>query len=326
MSNPLSFPAVVRVIALVSSVSLLSTPSDASTAVAKVGNTSISRAALDQSVNQSISSTYFHQSMPSSTRLTVSKERLQELIRRELASLAARDAGLRDFVDEATSQCREIEKQLGPAEYAESLKLNGWTRKQHVRELSKTLAAAEAYRRFVTVPSVVSDAELRATYEAEPSRWTMPASARVQHILIRPSGTSEKAFDEAATTAKAITERARAGEDFGKLAGELSADDYRIRGGDLGLVHKGRLVPEVDAAVFAMPTGVASDPIRSAEGWHIVVVNERHEARQLSFAEAAPRIREVVEKERVSSTEAAWFASLKKKYPVVILDPELAGR
>ena len=316
-------PSVARKAALGAALLLYCAHASGSTVVAKVGATSITREALDRAVQQSVSATYFHKKLDDETLLQVAKARLEEMVRRELATLGAGDAGMPIPVLDARKRCAEVEKQLGPKDYAASLQYNGWSRDQHIREVAKTLLAEAAYQRFVTVPSSASDADVRKAYDAAPSRWKMPESVRVQHILIRPGGLGEAEKAEAAARAASVATRVRKGEDFAKLAAEFSTDDYRVKGGELGWVHRGRLVPEVDAVVFAIEPGSVPAAIHSSEGWHVVRVLERRPARQLAFGEAAPQIRKELEKQKVEATDASWFASLRKKYPVTILDPSL---
>jgi peptidyl-prolyl cis-trans isomerase C len=317
------FPTVARIVALAAGMFSVSGVAAGATVVAKVGPATISREAVDLAVQQSVGTTYFHKQLEGEARNKVARERLEELIRRELAAFAAKDGGIPLPASEAKKQCASIEKQLGARAYADSLKANGWTREQHVREVTKSLAAAEAYKQFVTIPSAVTDAEVQAEYAKAPARWTKPESVRVQHILIRTAGSAEAASAETKALADSIVVRIRDGEDFGTLASQYSADDYRVKGGDLGFVHRGRLVPELDAVVFDLEPGSVSDPILASDGWHVVRVLEHQPARQLTFDEAAPNIRSVLEKQKHDSIESDWLASLKKKYPVTILDPAL---
>lgn len=323
ISNDVRVSSFVTAVAAGAGLLLFCTQANGATVVAKAGAASITREALDRAVQQSVKATYFHKQLGPDALLEISKARLQELMRRELAALAAGDAGVPIPIADARKRCTEIERKLGPKGYAESLQFNGWTRNQHIREITKTLLADEAYRRFVTIPSAVSDVEVRKAYDAAPSRWKVPESLRVQHILIRPAGLGQDQLAAAEARAASVAGRIRKGEEFETLAAEFSADDYRVKGGDLGWVHRGRLIPEVDAVLFALEPGSVSAPIRSSEGWHVVRVLERRPARQLTFDEAEPQIRREIEKQKLEATEASWFASLRKKHPVTILDPSL---
>ena len=106
-----------------------------------------------------------------------------------------------------------------------------------------------------------------------------------RHILV-------KSLDEA----QAIVERLNAGEDFATIAMELSTDEgSKINGGDLGWFGRGVMVPEFEAASYALEnTGDISEPVNSTHGWHIIqllgkgiisVDERRHETLKATFFE-----------------------------------------
>ncbi|MCW2316132.1 peptidyl-prolyl cis-trans isomerase C [Rhodoblastus acidophilus] len=76
--------------------------------------------------------------------------------------------------------------------------------------------------------------------------------------------------------AKKVEERLKKGEDFGKLADELSKDPGS-KGGDLGWFTKDRMVPEFADVAFKTEAGKVSDPVKTQFGWHVIKVLEKRQ-------------------------------------------------
>jgi len=99
---------------------------------------------------------------------------------------------------------------------------------------------------------------------------TVEDQVHARHILVK---TEEEA--------KAALERIRAGEDFAKVAEEVSTDPgSKDKGGDLGWFPKGTMLPEFEKVAFETPVGQISEPVKTDYGYHIIKV-EGHEEREL---------------------------------------------
>jgi hypothetical protein len=121
---------------------------------------------------------------------------------------------------------------------------------------------------------IPDESALREMFEEE-QPYT---SVRAYHILIQVPDTATAAeIDSLKRVADELRERALAGESFEELAKKHSQDPATAaKGGDLGWVSKGRLVPELEDAVLRMQPGEISETLRSSLGFHIVKVTERN--------------------------------------------------
>ena len=123
---------------------------------------------------------------------------------------------------------------------------------------------------------VVTDAQAAAAYQERRSEFEQPPRARVSHILVRvPSTGGSQAEDQAKAKAEAARERLRGGADFAQVAREVSEDTATApKGGELGLVGPGELVPEFDQAVSGLKKGEVAGPVRTPFGYHVIKVTE----------------------------------------------------
>ncbi len=66
-------------------------------------------------------------------------------------------------------------------------------------------------------------------------------------------------------------ERIREGEDFAKVAKELSECPSRKRGGDLGYFGRGVMVKPFEQAAFSLQVGeITKEPVKTGFGYHII--------------------------------------------------------
>lgn len=292
--------------------------------VARVGARPVSAHALDGAVNEALNARYYHGNVRRDKLLELRREQLQKLIRRELNILGGLGRGLLLPVREAEAKRGEIERSLGKDEYRKSLKALGWSARDHARVLAEGMIGERAYERFVVEPATVDDALVRKTYEADPERWRVPESIKVEHILLRVApDAAAKTWTAREGEAQQLVQRLKSGESFEQLAARHSGDDYRVKGGDLGWVHRGRLVEPLESAVWGAGSGDVLGPLKGMDGFHIARVGARRPARQMTFDEAVPLLRKELERRRIDEAEDRWYSDLRKQYPVTILDPEL---
>ena len=175
------------------------------------------------------------------------------------------------------------------------------------RKIRYLLIDIDAVRAKVTIPT----ADVERAYNNGIDQYTTPEQVRASHILLKTDGK-----DDAAVKAKAgeILTQARAGADFADLAKKNSEDDASAKnGGDLDYFGRGRMVPEFDAAVFAMAPGQISDLVKTQYGYHIIKLVDKKTATTRTLAEVRQQITDQLAYERAQAQAADLSTALEKQ-------------
>jgi parvulin-like peptidyl-prolyl isomerase len=75
--------------------------------------------------------------------------------------------------------------------------------------------------------------------------------------------------------AEEVLRRARAGEDFAKLAQEFGTDGTKDKGGDLGWFGPGQMNADFEKATYALKPGEISGVVETSFGFHIIKLEEK---------------------------------------------------
>lgn len=132
----------------------------------------------------------------------------------------------------------------------------------------------------------VDEAFLRKYYKANMEKFRKPEQIHISEILFKadPAG-GQVVWTAAKEKAMDVIKKARAGEDFAELAKEYSEDVYADQGGDMGWAHKGSISPEIEQVADNLKVGEVGGPVLSIYGYHVVRLNGKKPAVQLSFEE-----------------------------------------
>jgi peptidyl-prolyl cis-trans isomerase D len=131
------------------------------------------------------------------------------------------------------------------------------------------------------------DETLKQRYEQEKSRFVSPEQRLASHILVKVGQNADaEAQKKALARAQAIAAEAKSGKDFAALA-KADSDDLgsKGQGGDLGWLEKGVTDPAFESALFAMKKGEISDPVKTAEGYHVIELRDVRPEKVRAFEE-----------------------------------------
>lgn len=160
--------------------------------------------------------------------------------------------------------------------------------------------------------------EVEKFYNSHMNRYRQGKKVNARHILIK---VAEDAGDDVKKAARdkieAAKKRVDGGEDFAKVAQEVSEDSSAKQGGSLGLFGEGAMVKPFEEAAFALKKGEISGVVESRFGYHVIKVEEIQEATKKELAEVEMDIAKQLMRDKGQMIEArkvadSALAELKK--------------
>jgi len=182
---------------------------------------------------------------------------------------------------------------------------------------------------------VVTDAEVRAHYDAHAADYVVPARRRVAMIQTKVAESAgEEVWKAAEVRAREALAKARkldaAVTNFGVVAREYSEDQAsRYRGGMIGWISDGQLDryrydPVVlQAAVGMAAAGDLSEPLRGKDGVYLVRVVEIEPVRERQFEQLSTGIHQRLLQDKLRAAEAAFRDALRKRSAIEIREAGL---
>jgi parvulin-like peptidyl-prolyl isomerase len=234
------------------------------------------------------------------------KNLTNDLISELLIKDRADRLGLTVSSDEVKDATEKLKQQYGlttDQQFNDSLQKSGLTRTDMEARLRDTILMNKVFGRELRGREDLTDKELRDRYDREKERYRLPERARLREIVVLKPDAS-LALDQTRQRVQQIAEQARNSADFALLAKTTSQAPTKDKGGDLGEVAKGELLPELDKAVFNSPSGAIIGPIEAKTAWHILKVEQR-------LPSEIPAFESIKDKLRKDASDDAWQRDYK---------------
>lgn len=175
-------------------------------------------------------------------------------------------------------------------------------------------------------PGYPSDSELKDAYESNKSKLLIPRSFHLSQIYISvPENADTAAQSAAKSKLDGISKQLAAkGADFAAIARKSSEEPASAaEGGKIGWLTEAQIQPEIRAKIPKLSLGSVSEPIRLADGWHILKVLDIREARTPALVEIRDQLVTQLRKERVALKRQEFLKELLEKNPLAINEIEL---
>jgi len=277
--------------------------------VAKVNGTALTKKDLDTELDRLIPQITFHRNVSPEKRKYYYGKAIEEIIAKELQFQDARAKGIKIDKGQIEAQTEKFKKRFKSKEaFKAALDKEGLTEDQLQANIEKEMLIQSVTARTVTEPSQMKEAELKEYYDKNPSKFKQPETMRIRLISTKDEKKSKDIFA-----------KLKDGEDFGELAYNLSEDDYRVKSGDIGYVHKGRMLPQIEEAASKLKIGEMSGPVRADDKWYIIKLEDKKPEKVISFEGTKVKLKKELETERAKELKKKWMEDLKAKAKIEVL-------
>jgi len=165
------------------------------------------------------------------------------------------------------------------------------------------------------------EAEIQKTYDANKSALIVPRQFRLAQIFLALPEGADKAIEDQVRKklAEVQLKLKQSKADFSAIAKENSMQAGAAEnGGDLGWVAETLLIPEIKTQVMGMANNAVSEPIKLADGFHIIKLIETKPAATRPLAEVRDALVQRLRAERAELLRRAYLARVLEQNPPAI--------
>jgi hypothetical protein len=206
-----------------------------------------------------------------------------------------------------------------------------WDQRPEVRfraEVARQNAIVESFvaSQVPDDPAFPSEDQVRAAYDANRSKLVVPRQYHLAQIFIAAplSGGVQGDADGLRRISDLRQQIVKAHADFAALARKSSDDKpSAANGGELGWLREEAVIPAIRSAIAGLSEGSVSEPVRSAEGWHLIKLLGTRPTAPATLAEAHDTLVRALRQERVAGEARAYIGGLLKADPMQINEIEL---
>jgi parvulin-like peptidyl-prolyl isomerase len=205
------------------------------------------------------------------------------------------------------------------ARFQAALKQEGMTVDDLRKNVEKQFMISQVQREEVGSKLTITEEEARQYYNAHPQEFTTQSNVTLREILVESPASTQKGQaginvaqdDEARAKANQIRGRILAGEDFGKVATEVSAAPSKSTGGLIGPINVSELSEALQNLIKTMKPGQVTAPIRVAKGYQILKLETIKEASVQSFDDVQDLVSERVHTDRQRQEVRKFLARVR---------------
>src|SRR2546423_546607 len=213
-------------------------------------------------------------------------------------------------------------------QFQAALKSENMTLADLRRNLERSMIVQRVQQNEVLTKIGVTDDEARAYYEAHKTEFTTPPTVTLREILVAtptdPKGVNVGADEAALAKAEEIRRRVTAGgENFEKLAAEVSESPSKANGGLIGPLSVNDIAPGLRRMIEKMKPGDVSEPVRITRGYQLLKLETITATQVLPLDQAREQISERVFTDKRKAEFQKYIQKLRAQAIIEWKNPDI---
>ena len=238
--------------------------------------------------------------------LKMKESLLEDLIQKKILTKEATAQGVVMTDDDLEKEIRKFKSRYTERDFQKILEkrnidYNTWREVKRINLITDRFVQEKLF-----VDLKVPEEKVREYYDEHHQEFTQPEAVHVRQIVTETKGAAE-----------AILKKLKSGDNFARLARDLSVAPDRLQGGDLGFIPRGSFPKEFEIA-FDLKVGELSPIVSSLYGFHIFKVIEKRPEKLLPFEEVKGQIEDWLRETAREEAFRKYYQELRTKYSVQI--------
>lgn len=213
----------------------------------------------------------------------------------------------------------KTDNHLNDEQFKQALVQEGLTAEQLRRNLEQGYLKQAVTQTEIMGKSQMTDQEARQYYTAHTGEFMTPARVVLREVLVVvptagagaqltfSAGADETARDKA----NQVHDRLTKGEDFAKVAAEVSDSATKTNGGLIGAVNVADMSDTLRPIIDALKPGEITAPIRTPRGYQILKLDSRSETQPKPFDDVRDQIAQKIYEARVGGETQKYLQKLR---------------
>lgn len=203
-----------------------------------------------------------------------------------------------------------------------TLQAQGVSVSQFKEQLRNQIIIQAMRSRNVSSAVIVSPYQIEQYYQDNVRQFVRPDETKLRVIYMKKSffkerrmgaDGKEEEYDPQRSVIEEILQKIKSGSDFASLAKGYSEGTQKSDGGNLGWVSESTLRPELAKVAFKLRPGQNSGVVETADGFHILMVEDRRRATVIPMAEVRERIESTLLQQEKERLQQEWLDGLRSK-------------